>query len=248
MKIAVFSDLHLREDNVTLRRNFARLLRQLAEEDRITDLWLLGDIFDLLVGPFAFWKKSYPEIFEALALLRRNGVHVLWCEGNHDFNIEGLTRELSIDVVDGENTYLVGKENLKVFVAHGDLVNPEDKAYLAWRAITRNTKYRKVLDWTPGFLAQKYLKPWAEGWSARSREKSRRYAGDLHGLYRSFADKRFAEGFRAVFMGHCHIEDLYRAENAFYVNLGSALDGVLRYALWDPDADRFPKVLKYSKM
>jgi UDP-2,3-diacylglucosamine hydrolase len=248
MKIAVLSDLHLREGDVTLQRNFARLLKQLYDLEKISDLWLLGDIFDLLVGPYEFWKKTYPEIFESLHYLRKNGVHILWCEGNHDFHIDGLLEKMGIDVVDGKQTYLVGKKNLKVYVAHGDLVNQNDKAYMAWRGITRNKTYRKILNWTPGILAKKYLKPWAEGLSAKSRARSKTHSIDLHSLYRNFAEGKFRESFFAVFMGHCHVEDLYPTSNGFYLNLGSALDGELRYAIWDPDADRFPNVYKYSKM
>lgn len=249
MKIAIFSDLHLKQDQITLRRKFSKLLVELLEEQQITDLWLLGDIFDLLIGPYPFWFEHYKDVFRSLELLKKNGVKILWIEGNHDFHITRLLNEYGIDVSDGELTYLINDSQKKVFLAHGDLANPADIFYLKWREITRSSLLRKTLDWVPNFVAKKYLLPFATRQSARSRKhSSHEESPALKELYQSFARKKFADGFDAVIMGHCHIEDFFSDNGRFYLNLGSALDGTLRYALWDLGKDPFPKVLKYPKI
>jgi len=248
MKIAVLSDLHLKSDQVTLRRKFVKLLDALREEAKISDLWLLGDIFDLLIGPFDFWREQYSDIFEGLAKIRKAGIKVLWLEGNHDFHIQEFLDKIGIDVADGEITYL-GSQAQKIYLAHGDLVNHDDQLYLKWRNITRSKVFRRALDFTPNFVAKKYLLPFAEKRSASSRAHhiDRQYPR-LREMYRSFAQKKFEGGFSAVFMGHCHVEDFFIEGKNFYINLGSALDGTLRYALWDLEKDRFPKCLEYPKI
>lgn len=248
MKVAIFSDLHIREDDQKLNLAFAKLLRELVEVEKITDLWLLGDILDVLVGPFSFWFDSYKEIFDALKILKQKGVNILWFEGNHDFFIQRLLHKIDIEVADGEQTYVVGEKKQKLLLAHGDLVNPEDKDYLVWRKITRSMGYRMVLGSLPSIVVKNFLKPWAQVISDKSRQKSSEHGLDLKKMYRNFAQKKFSEGYDAVILGHCHVEDFFQEGNKFYLNLGSALDGTVRYAIWDVEHESFPNALKYSKM
>jgi len=249
MKIAIFSDLHIKSEQITLRRKFSKLLLELSETEKITHLWLLGDIFDLLIGNYKFWFEHYRDVFDAFQKLKKSGVKILWMEGNHDFHLTELLQKLGVDVADGELSYLLDEHGTKVYLAHGDLVNSADVLYLKWREITRSKFLRQGLDWVPNILAKKYLLPFAEKQSAQSRKySSRGESPELKTLYQEFARKKFAEGFDAVIMGHCHIEDFLLESDRFYLNLGSALDGTLRYALWDLGADRFPKVHKYPKM
>jgi len=245
-QIAILSDLHLSESHPVLLKNFCDLLDEFSEKD-LSQLWLLGDIFDLLVGPYKFWSKQYQEIFDRLALLHKKGCHILWCEGNHDFHIQTFLKKFGIEVFDGEK--ILELHARKIFLAHGDLVNKQDTAYLQWRAFTRNKLFRKSLDQIPSLFAQTLLQPIAKKISHKSRHSEKRDEKEfLLNLYRQNADKLFDQGFDAVFMGHCHVEDIYKKDSKFYVNLGSALDGSLRYAMWNPPHEAFPKVLIHSKI
>ena len=246
MKIAVLSDLHLRNPKSQIAMNLVDLLKKFRREG-VTELWFLGDVFDLLVGPFSFWVDYYAEFFEELNTLGRAGCKVLWLEGNHDFFIEELLKPFGVRVHDGDlDLEYFGR---RFFLAHGDLVNESDEAYLRWRKATRSPVYRGLLARVPEFIVKKLLWPLGNRLSSSSRQKNRSSHGDLAQMYRAFAVKKFKEGYSGVFMGHVHIEDLFAGENGqFYLNLGSGIDGSLRSGLWDPSSKDFPKVSMYSKI
>jgi UDP-2,3-diacylglucosamine hydrolase len=208
----------------------------------------LGDILDVLVGPFEFWKQSYSELFSELETWIGAGKKVLWIEGNHDFFIRKLLEPLGIEVIDGEIERRYGEQ--RVYLAHGDLVNARDTDYLKWRAFTRNESKRRIFALLPDWPARSLFLRWAQSKSRESRNRNRDKTptAELKGLYRAFARKKFEQGYAGVFLGHCHIADEHRVGDAFYVNLGSALDGSLRYALWDIGFQSFPKTLFYRKM
>lgn len=241
-RIAVFSDVHLTPAHPGRTRAFVDTLGELTREG-VTDLWLLGDIFDLLVGGYDFWDDQYPEVWRALAALKTQGARIVWLEGNHDFHLDALCRKYGIEVRDAQLQMTVGRAQHRVYLAHGDLVNPHDEAYLRWRGFTRAPLFRKLLDLTPGFLARRLLQPAAEAASRSSRKRSRDPEAWIQNFYREFAAARLQEGFRGVFLGHCHVADLYRpSATGFYLNLGSWLGPAGPYAVWDPDAEDFPKV------
>ena len=245
-KIAVLSDLHIRRSDSPVAKALVRLLRDLRTLEHPSELWLLGDIFDLLIGPYPFWLNVYAEIFDELRALQKTGCRILWIEGNHDFHFAQAVAEIPIEVLDGEIELSI--EGRKVFLSHGDLVNQDDKSYQKWRATTRDPSFRKRLSRVPSILAQLLLRPFAEAVSRRSRKYSGLHELDLKNMHRSFARSKFDAGFDAVFMGHCHVEDLFFQGQHFYLNLGSALDGTLRYGLWNPASEPFPKVLLYPKI
>lgn len=241
-RIAVFSDVHLTTSHPARTRAFVKTLRELASES-LTDLWLLGDIFDLLVGGYGFWHDQYPEVWQALDALRARGTRIVWLEGNHDFHLDALCRRHGIEVRDEVLQLTVGRAQHRVYLAHGDLVNLTDEAYLRWRGFTRAPWFRQVLDLTPDFIARRLLQPAAEAASRSSRKRSRDPEAWIQNFYREFAAARLREGFRGVFLGHCHVADLYRPESGgFYLNLGSWLGDTGPYAVWDPDTEDFPKV------
>jgi len=240
MKIAIFSDLHLKNPQSPEGDKFLEVLRELRTKKKIKELWLLGDIFDLLVGPFAFWRKMHAEIFQELKTLSESGSKILWLEGNHDFHFLELANLFGIDVLDGPQSRIVGGK--RVLLAHGDLVNTEDKAYLRWRATTRSTLFRRAISMIPESFAEEKMLKLAEKVSAKSRHYSASHDRDLKTLYRKYADDSFKQGFDAVMLGHCHEFDLYKNQNAFYLNLGTWLGGEKRYALWEPKKMESPEI------
>ena len=255
MKLAAFSDLHLPNHSNARTRGFRDLLRSFREGGQVTDLLLLGDIFDLLIGPFSFWRDVHAEIFSEIEAFVANGGRVVWLEGNHDFFFKDAFRDSGIEFHDEPFTLEVGRERKKIYLAHGDLANPDDRAYLRWRAFTRSPFFRLIFGSVPESLAKSAMIPLAERVSRKSRKRNSPpdyVASDpemtekLRALYRRFAEDRFKEGFRGVMLGHCHIVEEFRSNDGhFYVNLGSSFGPSLRYSLWDPDAEAFPKIETY---
>ena len=249
MSIAVFSDLHLKRTERERQRHFAELLRKLHREG-CQDVWILGDIFDLMVGSFGFWRQEFKDVFDAFEDLSKKGARVLWLEGNHDFEIKSLLEPLGIEVFDGVVVRQLGQ--LQVYLAHGDLVNTEDLPYLKWRAATRSQRMKLALRLTPGWIMKSTVLPFAEWLSDQSRQRVRDSESQVRSRYRAFAEQKWSEGFQAVFLGHCHVEDFFQNEaGSFYCNVGGPIGdqvNALRYCLWNPSLERFPKMLISEKM
>lgn len=244
MKLAVFSDLHLTMSPSERNRAFLGLLDRLlanGSPERIDELWLLGDIFDLFIGPYAFWHETHRELFERLRIFCASGGKALWIEGNHDFHFAEVLRDTGVEVMDGEfSRKFDGK---RFWLGHGDLVNTEDKAYLRWRAFTRSFGFRLATRLVPEPVAQRFLVPLGERLSHESRGRDR-YDPSLGELYRGYARARWEQGFDGVFLGHCHIRDLLVEQGRFYMNTGTWLDKEYQYGYWDTERSAQPTFAK----
>ena len=233
MKIAVFSDLHLPSSDDGREKFFSGLLSRLDQIEGVEQFWLLGDIFDLLIGDFVFWDARHPEFWSAIEQLKKNNRRIVWLEGNHDFHFNKLGTRHGVEVLDAEIAETIGGK--RIFLAHGDLVNPNEKAYLRWRKVTRNALFRKAISAAPEALAQKTLLPFAEGQSQKSRTRNNVWveSAELRSLYRTYASQKWSEGFDGVFLGHCHIAENVSDGSHFYFNAGAPKNQSVAYAVWD---------------
>jgi UDP-2,3-diacylglucosamine hydrolase len=245
MKIAIFSDLHLQRDRPDGARLFEDLLLRLGEENPGpgNELWLLGDIFDLMIGPFLGWTKLYPGIFTAFRKLKTQGWRLLWIQGNHDFHLEKLLESLGIEHSDSEIVRTVAGK--RIYLAHGDLVNLADHKYLKWRSWTRSPRFLKLLNWVHRTAGVRGIEKIGNRYSRRSRKRLVEIPDSeiTREIYRDFARKKWAEGYSLVLLGHSHIEENFTENEGHYLNLGSWINYSPRYALWDPEQDNFPKRL-----
>lgn len=165
----------------------------------VTDLFLVGDIFD-----FWFSRKGliYPEFEEVIARLRdlkARGVAVHFCEGNHDFFLKGYFTDI-LGMTVYEDVAVIERDGKKMLVAHGDLVDRSNVKYLRLRKFLRS----------PFIYHLQRVLPLAVLWGiARwSSSMSKELMGGAeeriaHTMGR-FAQDRFSEGYDAVILGHCH--------------------------------------------
>jgi len=89
----------------------------------------------------------------------------------------------------------------------------------------------------PDALAERFLVPLGEKLSHDSRGRDR-YDPSLRALYADYARKKFTEGYDAVFLGHCHLEENLNEGGKLYFNLGSWVQGPYRYGLYDAATNR----------
>jgi len=151
------SDVHLAAENPRVSRRFLAFLDQVKEEGR--RLFLLGDIFDLWVGPK---QTRMPYVVPILGKLREvtaAGVEVHYIAGNRDFNFDArvnggppprhLPEEMSVEA-----------EGRRLFLTHGDLLCTGDRAYRRVRSIGRSRPVRAAFAGMPltlaTFLSQGY--------------------------------------------------------------------------------------------
>lgn len=249
MKIAIFSDLHLKHGPSEKRDFFVSTLKELHED--CDELWLLGDIMDLFVGSFSFWRQEFDDVFSALKIWTNSKKKVIWIEGNHDFHIKNLIESLGIEHFDEccERSLKIQGQNSvkKVYLAHGDLVDDTDMAYLKWRQFIRHPTFKKFIENCPEFLASKALWPLARQLSQQSRKYDN--VSDIPAVrerFRAFSMQKFNEGYQGVFLGHSHVFDKFEQHGAIFLNLGSWFDRC-RYAIWDLRIETNSSLIVYDE-
>ena len=138
MEAWFLSDIHLKTQEERNGQILLRFLHSLqAKDPTTTQLFLLGDIFDLWVGKHQHFANKFLPLMTAFKNLTKSGMKIVYIEGNHDVHIEGyFKKKLGIDVfVEAQYYHING---LTVRLEHGDLINPDDTAYLKYRSIIRN--------------------------------------------------------------------------------------------------------------
>ena len=98
---------------------FLELLRRLQNGEIVTpQLFLMGDIFDLLFGQNEYIKTFYPEAISILNELSKS-IEIHYFEGNHDFLLKNIFT--NIKVYPRESQPVLFKLNGKVAgLSHGD--------------------------------------------------------------------------------------------------------------------------------
>ncbi|MEI6314832.1 MAG: UDP-2,3-diacylglucosamine diphosphatase [Syntrophus sp. (in: bacteria)] len=171
-----------------------------SESDIIIDhLFILGDFFDFW---FSSQSRIYPgfrPIIDRLIHLKREGVTIHFCEGNHDFLMKPyFCRILGMNV--HEDWASLNLEGRKTLISHGDLVDRTNHRYLFLRKILRSRTF---------FFLQKML-PLSILWALarRSSLASQELMGGAQDVIMArmvaFAEGSFREGYDAVILGHCH--------------------------------------------
>jgi UDP-2,3-diacylglucosamine hydrolase len=225
------SDAHLTGREPEEMEMFLRFLN--LEKERMDHLVILGDLFEFFFGfknlssagkPFAF--GDYLPVLEQLQRLYLQGIQIKYFEGNHDFFLHSFFSEqfgMKVEVhSDGCEERLGGK---RAFIAHGDLSNPKQWRYRAFRRVLKNR-------WTYGLIQHagpNLSRRVAHRLSDMSYQKY--HAGHRSTTplpaFKAFAHRKFLEGFEVVILGHSHfpeeIEERIDGRRCLYFNVGDWL-------------------------
>lgn len=203
MKDIFLADAHLLDPEDD---NYLRLLDFLKQHrGSIRTLVLLGDIFEFWIGYRHTVFAPYIPLLEELRQQRETGTELVFVEGNHDFHLGPYFREtLKCRIL--PNGGLLQLDGKRVYIAHGDLINPADRGYRLLRWVLRCGLSRRLLPLVPADWAWQ-IALWASVQSGR--RKQRQDYRPPEKLIVQFARDRFSEGYDAVLIGHFHVP-LYR--------------------------------------
>ena len=228
------SDCHLGfGDRETDRRREERLLavleriRSEAASGEAATLFIVGDLFDSWFEYRQVIPKRHIRTIAALAAIRKLSP-VEYLMGNHDFGHRNyFQKELDIPIYGGDiERTLNGK---KFYIAHGDGKALNDTGYLILRKILRN----RFLLWCYSWIHPDIGIWLAEKMSGGSRAYTdQRDALQKQDGLRIFAEKKIAEGFDYVIMGHRHKPEFTPIGNGTYINLGDWLKSY-SYGMFD---------------
>ena len=228
-KFHFLSDIHLgsnTEPNFLLLKNYLNS----AIENKVTDLFFLGDIFDYWVSDRSCFVDPFEQIVDAVTKLIDSGVNVYYFEGNHDFHLKKFWQDKHrVQVFKGPARIEVA--GVKLYLAHGDEMDPGDKGYLFLRWLFRCLPVRLAAHYAPlgvvegiGAFAGKKSK----GHVLRAEDHSKK----IIGLIRKFAEEEyFRESYDYLLAGHFHIRDEWGIKEGRAVNLGTWLDRPVVYEI-----------------
>ncbi len=199
MRDIFIADAHLLDPT---DENYRLLLVFLeAQRGQVRNLFLMGDIFEFWVGYRHAVFAPYVPILEALRQMREAGAQIIYVEGNHDFHMGPYFEQtLSCQVLPDGGAFQI--DGRRIYIAHGDLVNPQDKGYRLLRRVLRSAPLRWLMallppDWTWGIAR------WASSLSNKSHAtKQERWVPRQ--MLLAHAKERFDEGYSAVVTGHFH--------------------------------------------
>lgn len=235
------SDIHISSPDEPRAALFLSFLRGLSGTSDATQLFLLGDIFDLWVADHRYFVERYRDIVAEIGRLRDEGVEVHYFEGNHDLHLRYFWAEtLGIEVHPGPFQVQLGATTLRL--EHGDQMNPDDRGYLFLRWLLRTPVLRFLLCHLPGALVARL--------GDRASAKSRAYTSsggksispaEVTAKALVHARKVHAEApFDLIVSGHIHVrhdEEIEAPSGQFRsVNLGSWMDGACYFKIDDTGA------------
>jgi UDP-2,3-diacylglucosamine hydrolase len=223
------SDAHLTAENGQNQEKLIRFLEM--ERENLSTLVLLGDLFEFWFGFEGYAYREYLPILEQLKSLSRRGVRIKYVEGNHDFCLGPFFEgELKAEVYAEEMEESLGGK--RVYIAHGDRVNPRDYEYRIFRKALKNRLTYALMRWAGPTLSMKVAKTL----SARSRRRNHYRSSGHIPIFRVFATNKFREGIDVVILGHSHypervLERIDGREKAYF-NVGDWITffSYLRYS------------------
>lgn len=233
MKFSAISDVHVKTAGDPAEDLLLTFLRHpdVASSDVI---FLLGDIFDLMIGPHSQYFVRYQAYFDEIKNLIKNGKHICYIEGNHDFHLKELYRKFFYINKDLDSSlfsmspyfefYDGGK---KIYFAHGDDIELGNPGYKIFKSIVTSSPLRYYANYLmPHFL----ITAVGEYSAAASRKRNnKRYSteSDLAPVKDNF--RLSVETFfkvcprQVMVLGHSHVKDYYLSPSGFeYINNGYA--------------------------
>ena len=233
MKYSIISDIHVKNAGDSSEKLLLTFLQ--SKEVQSSDaIILLGDIFDLMIGPHSQYYSRFHAYFNQLKILLEKKIKVYYVEGNHDFHLNLLyenffkiNKHLSPHFFKLSNGFTLTDNQKKIYFTHGDdleLNNPGQKIFKA------------IVTSKPLSFFANYLLPYfvitsiGESSSKISRNRNEiRYSKDLDVTeikqnFRMSAEQFIKNNpYDIIVMGHSHVQDNYTSENNFqYINNGYA--------------------------
>lgn len=230
MKCIFFSDLHIKKPNDEAENLFNRLCQTSQMKDA-SHLFLLGDLFDLLIGEHDEYFTHYHVFFNHIIKLLEAGKIIVYLEGNHDFHFgESIYSFLQSKTSFYKNfKYLKDGESFhfgerRFYVCHGDEVDDLNESFKKWKKVYTSKQFaffiNKILSFT---LIQKIGSKVSQNSKSRGsktfnlEKMKQKY---IEGAERLIASKQ-VDG---VICGHTHIQELITfTDQTMYINTGYPL-------------------------
>lgn len=226
MKIAAISDVHVKTPSDEADLLLQSFLNH--PEVRSSDyILLLGDIYDLMVGPHETYLERFRSHFRALDEILSLGKKVYFFEGNHDVHLERLFRKKwkNEQIVITQNPIIETIGGKTYYFSHGDEHEVDNLSYHRYIRFIRSKPLKFVADFIMPYSVIHFL---GERASRMSRKKgSRKFDAEaVRAKFRSGVRTTTKGDFDFVLGGHSHVKDdfILPESRSRYLNNGYALN------------------------
>lgn len=220
-----FSDIHVRHDDVTrLKLLESFLTSELTKKSK--QIFLLGDIFDLMIGPHKEYFTEFKTFFDLLAEYIKQGKSIYYFHGNHDFHLEKLFDKFYTKYNLKDGLHLIDEamyftlDGKKIYLSHGDELDIENKPYQRYKKIIRSSAAKFIAN---NIVSYKMLHKIGSLFAKKSKDNQKDFDwNDTLVLYRQYVQKLWDNGIHGVIVGHSHVCDAWEEGIHFYYNVGYA--------------------------
>lgn len=204
----------------------------------------MGDFFDFWFGfpdptPLI---RTYADLIEMLKGFRREGIRVIYLEGNHDFALGRYMRdEIGLEI--HECSFEMELDGKQLFLAHGDRIYPTLGHRLVASILRSRLAYLVIT-----LLGARSVTSIARRWSAVSRRRNMKRSPVVIARLRAFAERKISEGFDVVILAHTHLAEAITIKGkgrvGYYFNVGDWIKdfSYLRYNARQGFSLRYAKI------
>ena len=235
MRFSIISDVHVKHPN----DNSYKLLISFLKNEYVSQankVFLLGDIFDLMIGFHREYLIKYKVFFNEIANLIKKKITVHYFAGNHDFHLKSLFLSFLKDY-DLDQSFFRYHETewryeingKKFHLSHGDDIEIGNLNYKIYKYFISSLLIKIIVNHVIPFKLVNSIGTRA---SASSRKINESHYADkeskekLKKKFRKSAEKKWnKKKYDYLICGHSHIKDFYKSSNNFYyLNNGHALE------------------------
>jgi UDP-2,3-diacylglucosamine hydrolase len=221
------SDAHFTGRDPESMEVFLRFLD--SEKKRIGHLVILGDLFEFFFGFRNFFSTEKPSAFSdylpvlnKLQSLYHEGIRIKYCEGNHDFFLHSFfSEQFGMEVEVYPNGCEERLEGSRAFIAHGDLSNPKQWTYRAFRRVLKNSLTYRLIHLVGPRISRQVARMLSDMSYQKYHDEG---PSTPPPAFRGFAHQKFLEGFEIVILGHSHFpeeaEEWIHGKKCLYYNVG----------------------------
>jgi UDP-2,3-diacylglucosamine hydrolase len=202
---------------VGIREEFYDFLLALKNQEiKTSQLIMMGDMFDLLVGSIDYTVAENQKVITLINTLSLK-IQILYFEGNHDFDLQKLFPKVTVIPRHKQPLYCHYHDK-HILLSHGDLY--QGWRYQAFCALLRNTITLKILNFIDknrdNFISKHIL-------NAQKNKNICKKVDNFHQKIKQKSKKYDIAGnrFDVICEGHYHMNETYNFEGTQYVLFAS---------------------------
>ncbi len=222
-KIYFASDLHLGapdyESSLQREKAFVQWLDRISSD--ASDLYLLGDIFDMWFDYKRVVPRGYVRLLGKLAELSDAGVQIHYFIGNHDMWVfDYFEKELGAKIYRQPVEIKLGDKLF--FIGHGDGMGDGDRSYKFIKRIFASPFNQWLFRWLHPDLGLKLASFLSRKSRIANGDYDEIFEGEEKEILIGFCKQKLAQKHYDYFIfGHRHLKmEIELSDNSTYINLG----------------------------